>query len=120
MNQRFLCFSDLRRPVERGSSARRARSFLHGFLVLGTLLGAGACSGGGGGGGGGGSNAMSITVCSLGCADSASNPGQISCNLTDVFVNQEVQVTFTQAIDPVSLNSNSFQMTEIDTGKTPP
>ena len=63
---------------------------------------------------------MSIKECSLGCTDSGGNPGsQISCGVTDVWVNQEIWLDFTSAIDATTVSNNSFQVTEIGTGKTP-
>lgn len=73
------------------------------------------------GGGGGGSGGMAIIQCSLQCNDSVVNPGQISCGITNVFVNQEIRVAFTNPIDPNSISTNSFRLIEIrpNTGKTP-
>lgn len=69
------------------------------------------------GGGGGGGGSMAITACSLGCNNSGGT--QISCGVTDVYMNQELQIRFTQPIDALSVSNNSFQMTELSTGKTP-
>ncbi len=91
------------------------------LTTLAVLLGSTGCGSGGGGsssgvGGGGG---MSIVGCSLQCNDSASNPGvQISCGVTNVAVNQEIRVTFTNPIDPLTVTNNTFRLTE-DTGRTP-
>jgi len=62
---------------------------------------------------------MAIVQCSLQCNDSVVNPGQISCGITNVFVNQEIRLAFTSAIDPNSISTNSFRMIEVGTGKTP-
>jgi len=73
-----------------------------------------------GGGGGGGSGRMAILECSLQCSDSSVNPGsQISCGRTNVFVNQEIRISFTAPVDPITVTSNSFQLVEVGTGKTP-
>lgn len=62
---------------------------------------------------------MSIVNCSLQCNDSATNPGvQISCGITNVAVNQEIRVTFTNPVDPLTVTNNTFRMTE-NTGRTP-
>src|SRR4030095_11939042 len=90
---------------------------LRGWLILGIIV---AGSAGWGGGGGGGSSGMSIVSCSLSCADSASNPGvQVSCGVTDVFVNPEITFTFSAPIDASTVTTNSFRVTEFGTGKTP-
>lgn len=89
------------------------------FLVLVALAGVAGCGSGGGGSSGLGSG-MSIQSCSLSCSDSAGSPGaQVSCGVTNVKVNQEVRVTFSSAVDPVSVTNNTFQMVELGTGKTP-
>src|SRR5262249_37839017 len=89
------------------------------FLVLAALGGVAGC-GGGGGGSSGLSAGVAISSCSLSCSDSAGNPGaQVSCGVTTVKVNQELRVTFTSAIDPLTVTNNTFQMIEIGTGKTP-
>jgi hypothetical protein len=63
---------------------------------------------------------MSIVSCSLACSDSAGNPGaQVNCGVTNVKVNQELRITFATPIDPQTITNNSFQVTEIGTGKTP-
>ncbi len=89
------------------------------FLVLVVLAGAAGCGGGGGGSSGFGSG-MTIQSCSLSCSDSAGNPGaQVSCGVTNVKVNQEVRVTFSSPVDPITVTNNTFQMVELGTGKTP-
>ena len=60
---------------------------------------------------------MAITSCSLGCSNSGGT--QISCGVTDVYVNQELQIRFTRPVDSLTVSNNSFQMTEVTTGKTP-
>jgi len=60
---------------------------------------------------------MAIATCSLGCSDTGGT--QISCGVTDVYVNQEIQLRFTSPVDPNSVSNNSFQITEVTTGKTP-
>lgn len=60
---------------------------------------------------------MAIATCSLGCSNTGGT--QISCGVTDVFVNQEIQLRFTSPVDPTSVSNNSFQITEVTTGKTP-
>lgn len=82
-------------------------------VALGSLAGAGCSSGGGGGSG------MSIESCSLGCADSGVSPGaQISCGVTTVTVNQEIRISFSNPVDPLTVTTNSFRMTEHG-GRTP-
>lgn len=63
---------------------------------------------------------MHIVSCSLQCNDSAGNPGaQISCGVTNVRLNQEIRIEFSNPIDPATVSNNSFQMVESGTGKTP-
>jgi hypothetical protein len=62
---------------------------------------------------------MSIVGCSLQCNDSAINPGsQISCGVTNVFVNQEIRLTFSADVDLTTVSNNSFRLVEI--GQCPP
>jgi hypothetical protein len=93
----------------------RLRLTLGSIVSLAAAVGTG-CSGGGGGGGGG-SNAMTIVQCSLQCNDSALLP-QVSCGVTNVFVNQEIRISFSNPIDPTSVSNNSFQMLDPQ-GKAP-
>ena len=63
---------------------------------------------------------MSIVSCSLGCVGSANNPSVlVSCGNTDVFVNQAIRVTFSGPVDPLSVDNNTFRMTD-RLGMTPP
>ncbi len=88
------------------------------FVVLVTLAGSAAIAGCSGGGGGGSS--MAVRSCSLACSDSAGNPGaQVSCGVTNVTMNQEIRLSFSSEVDPISVTNNTFQMVEIGTGKTP-
>jgi hypothetical protein len=82
------------------------------ILALGLVA---SCSSGGGSGGGG----MTIVSCSLQCTDQGGSSTQISCGLTNVFVNQEITITFSQPVNPTTVNSNTVQMIEQGTGKTP-
>lgn len=71
------------------------------------------CDGGGGGGG-----AFEITACApLGC----STPGgvQVSCGVTDIAVNQELRIAFSQPVDLSSVNNNTFRVQDPQ-GLTPP
>jgi len=86
-------------------------------LAIGGALLLASCSSGGGSGSAG----LSIVSCSLGCSNSASNPGAVlSCNVTDVFVNQDFRITFSGPIDLLSVTNNTFRVTELQTGMTPP
>jgi hypothetical protein len=96
------------------ASMNVGRSSLAG-LLLG--LGLAGCSFGGGGGGGG--DRMEIVSCSLGCA-AATNISQISCGVTDIYVNQELRITFTAPVELATVDNNTFQVVEQGTGKTPP
>ena len=87
-------------------------------LALGLALTGAACTSGGGGDGEGGG--LTIVSCSLGCSSSDSSGGQVSCGITDVFLNQEIRITFSQPLDLNTVSNNSFRMVEVDTGRTPP
>ncbi len=90
-------------------------------LGLGSVAALASCGGGGGGSSGLGAAGMSIVSCSLGCSNSASNPGsQVSCGVTDVYLNQEIRVEFTSDVNLNSVTNNTFQVVEAGTGKTPP
>ncbi len=87
-------------------------------LAIALALAFPSCGSGGGGSAAGG---MSIVSCSLVCTNSASNPeSQVSCGVTDVYVNQAIRVTFNKDVDLRTVTNNSFRMIEVDTGKTPP
>ncbi len=92
------------------------------LACLTTLL-LGACSGGGGGGGSGngsnGSGGLSITGCSLTCLRSNSAGTQFSCSITQIAVNEELRVIFNSPINLATVNNNSFQVVERQSGKTP-
>ncbi len=63
---------------------------------------------------------MRIASCSLGCSASNTTGNQIQCGVTDVYVNQEIRITFSQPVDINSISNNSFQMVELGSGRTPP
>lgn len=83
--------------------------------LLGLIALLASCNSGGGSGG-----AFTITSCSLGCAGSGAGSGQVGCGLQDVFINGEIRITFSTAVDEDSLSVFSLQVTEVATGKTPP
>jgi hypothetical protein len=92
------------------------------LLVSALALAAASCGGGGGGGTQNPtSSGMSILSCSLGCRDSITNPGALlSCTETEIEVNREIRLTFSNAIDQLTVSPSSFQVTHIDSGQTPP
>lgn len=64
---------------------------------------------------------MAIQSCSLVCQNSSSAPGsQFSCGITDVFLNQEIRVRFSNPIRASSVTGSTFQLVERDTGRAPP
>src|SRR5260221_8738894 len=78
-----------------------------------------SCGGGtnsGGGSGGGGD--MFIETCSLGCGNGAGG-AQVSCTIVDIAVDREIDVFFSDAIDPASVNSTTFQLIDATTGQAP-
>lgn len=58
-----------------------------------------------------------IVSCSLGCVP---GPSLISCGTTDIHVNEVLRITFNQPVALASADSNSFQVIEAGTGRTPP
>jgi len=90
-------------------------------LLLAPLFGLTACGSGGGSGGSpstGGGSAMAIVTCSLGCSGGAGGT-QVSCGISNIAVNQEIIVEFTQPVDLSSVTKNTFQVVNLVTGKTP-
>jgi hypothetical protein len=69
---------------------------------------------------------MSIVSCSLSCSESAISPGAaFNCNITEVYVNQDIRVQFSSEVDILSVTNNTFQVTSQGTsgqpgGMTPP
>jgi len=91
------------------------------LLGLGLASGLSSCGSGGGGGGGDGSSSMFIVNCSLGCPNSSTNPGAlVTCGESDVYLNEEIRIEFSAAVDPNTVNNNSFRMVDRDNGQTPP
>lgn len=81
---------------------------------LGLVVTLGSCSGGGSSSGG----TMFVQTCSLGCSNGQSGQ-QISCAIVSTFVNQEINVYFSEPIDPASLTSTSFSLIDVNSGATP-
>lgn len=105
------------RSAERAPrSASRRTARLAGAALLGGLTLTAACSGGGGSSGGGGG--LSLLSCTLGCTVGSSN--QASCGVTDVFLNQEIRITFSRPIDVTTVDNNTFQVVNVATGQVPP
>ncbi|TAJ03073.1 MAG: hypothetical protein EPO68_17710 [Planctomycetota bacterium] len=91
--------------------------------VLGLAFGASACSGGGGGSGSsggstGGSSKMFIVSCSLGCSSGQAG-AQINCGPNAIFVNEELVVEFSQAVNLSTVTKSTFKVVNLATGKTP-
>ncbi len=82
-------------------------------LGLWILLGLWSCGSGGGGGG-----RLQIQSCSLGCTSSGTGI-QLSCPITEVFVNQVIRVAFSAPVDLSSVNTNTFRVKQVGVGKTP-
>lgn len=101
---------DIRTQSREGSGGLAFVRALSGALILGMV---GACGGGGGGAGG----SLNILSCSLGCSIGSTN--QAICGVTDIYVNQEIRISFSSAVDPTSVDNNTFQVADILTGKVP-
>src|SRR5688572_5302800 len=56
-----------------------------------------------------------IVACSLGCVR---GPDGFGCTETAIHVNEELRFTFSQPLDPASVNTNSFRIVD-QTGRTP-
>lgn len=95
--------------VETSHGPARASS----LLVLSALLA--ACSGSSSGPN---SGDLVVQSCSLGCTSGAG--GQfVSCAVGNITENQEISVLFSEPVDPASLNTTSFQITDADNGTAP-
>lgn len=97
-------------------------SLLGAGFVAASLAGA-SCSGGGGGSGSsggstGGSSKMFIVSCSLGCSSGQAG-AQINCGPNAIFVNEELVVEFSQAVDLATVTKSTFKVVNLATGKTP-
>src|SRR6187401_1342146 len=93
-------------------------------VALSVLLAAlaGGCSSNNGDSNGGSSGAsggaMFVRTCSLGC-NSGQGGVQVSCSVVEAFVNQEIAITFSDAVAPSSLDTASFQLIDVDGGQVP-
>ncbi|MBI1380167.1 MAG: hypothetical protein GC161_03670 [Planctomycetaceae bacterium] len=85
-------------------------------LGLGLLAGCGSDSDSGGGAPAF-SGPMAVLSCSLGCSGTPATG--LGCSVSEVFVNQDVWVEFSQAVDAASVNKNTFQVIDAVTGATP-
>ncbi len=61
---------------------------------------------------------LEIISCSLGC--NTFQTTQISCNLNDVFVNEEIRIEFSLPVNLSSLKQSTFQVQETVNGIVPP
>ncbi len=61
---------------------------------------------------------MSIIACSLGCKTFQTS--EVNCTVNNVFVNEEIRITFSQAIDFSSLKTSTFQVRDTASGLMPP
>jgi hypothetical protein len=76
-----------------------------------------SCSSGGGSATGSIGSSMAVSSCVLGCNGPAAGP--LNCAVTNVFVNQEFWVEFTQPVNLSSVNKNTFQVVDTITGQSP-
>lgn len=58
---------------------------------------------------------MFVSSCNLGCSSGQSG-AQVACGVAQTFINQEIRVSFSAAIDASSLNSASFEIVNVQTG----
>ncbi|MDF1797549.1 MAG: Ig-like domain-containing protein [Planctomycetota bacterium] len=61
---------------------------------------------------------MQITSCSLACSGGAGGT-QIACGLNQVAVNEALVISFSQPVNLATVNKNTFQVTDLGTGKSP-
>lgn len=59
---------------------------------------------------------MYIENCSLGCSSGVAG-AQVSCALTQAYVNQEIRVRFSRPVDPASVSVLSFLILNVNTGQ---
>ncbi len=71
------------------------------LLAAASLALLGACSGGGGSSGGFGSKVFQLDSCSLGCTQNA-------CSISEIAPNQPIILTFSQEVDPSTVNSSTI------------
>ena len=97
----------------------RALSTL-GAALAGVVLLAAGCGSSGNSGipSGSTSSSMVITSCSLSCSGGTGS-AQIACGLNQVAVNEAISITFSQPVDLATVNKNTFQVTDLSTGKSP-
>lgn len=97
------------------------RTFVPTLLAGGfaTLLLLSGCSGGGSSSGSGaGSGSMFVETCSLGCSSGAGG-SQVSCAIVSTSVNNELSIYFSEAVDPNSISSTTFQLIDVNSGQVP-
>lgn len=85
-------------------------------LVLVCLLLA-ACSSGSSSGGSSGGD-MFIRTCNLGCGN-GNGVAQVTCSIVNVAVDREIDVFFSDAVDPSTVNSTTFQLIDATSGQAP-
>ncbi len=71
------------------------------FLPFALLVALAGCSGGGGSSGGFGSKVFQLDSCSLGCTQNA-------CSISEIAPNQPIILTFSQEVDPSTVNSSTI------------
>jgi hypothetical protein len=61
---------------------------------------------------------MYIESCSLGCSNGGGGTA-VSCPPAAVFQNSEIRIRFSHPVDPVTLSSVTFSITDVGTGQSP-
>ncbi len=67
----------------------------------------------------GASGAMFIESCTLNCSSNGATGGQVSCGVINTFQNQEIGVLFSKPVDLLSVNNQSFNITDAANGTVP-
>jgi len=105
-------------PASTLRSSKPTRTGLFAGLALGLGMILTACSGSSSSSSGSSGGGMQIISCSLSCGGGVGGT-QISCGLNQVAVNEAISIAFSQPVDLSTVDKNTFQVTDIGTGKSP-
>ena len=105
-------------PASTVHTAKSPRPGLLSGLALGLGMILSACSGGSSTSSGSSGGSLQIVSCSLSCGGGVGGT-QISCGLNQVAVNESITLDFNQPINLATVTKNTFQITDIGTGKSP-
>ena len=104
------------KPVSATITAREVGASYPYLRVTGQPVALGMSSAGNADGVAAAGDAFGIRGCSLGCSGTRLS---LSCSTTDVHVNEEIRLEFTDEIDLASVNPQTMSLTQMGTGQTP-